>query len=60
HPPETMAIIVLVAFENGICPGETHRSDNQHYGTKIAGRASGGWQEPLRTYPGTFRRMPGM
>jgi hypothetical protein len=20
HPPETMAIIVLVAFENGICP----------------------------------------
>jgi hypothetical protein len=28
-----MAIIVFVAFENGICPGYTHKSHNLSYGT---------------------------
>jgi len=29
-----MAIIVFVAFEIGICPGYSQRSDNLSYGTK--------------------------
>ncbi|WP_210168551.1 hypothetical protein, partial [Rhizobium sp. Leaf341] len=33
HPPETMAIIVLVAFENGSCPGYITGSDKLSYGT---------------------------
>ncbi|MEO9340855.1 hypothetical protein ABFT80_25980, partial [Mesorhizobium sp. SB112] len=35
HPPEIMAIIVFVAFENGICPPYTKKSDNLCYGTNI-------------------------
>jgi hypothetical protein len=35
HPPETMVIIVFVAFENGICPQPTHKSHKVCYGTYV-------------------------